>query len=365
MTVTPSQILKHIKRYLPKYTSLFTDFLTISSATMDANNVLTVTSLAHGKAPGDNIVISGGTTRNVLTAAVLEGATVKFTTTYGHDLIEPSQDNDDLTLTLSGFGSVWDGEHDIISVPNRENFNVPLPTGETLAPTLDGNQYLIYPVPGGAFAIDTVPTVDTFTIDLSAYPEQPQGAIDGLKIPGGFRISAAADYERAKALYSKIANDQPYLFLIMTDMDVAKDPYTLNDAVAGLTVQDERLLRLLQSFSTTVFIPTTDDLSGANAQELAFGTVQVALMYTLFCSEFETASSVKYLTVPVSNGSGEYNSSFYIHVYDWQLPMVINYSDGSLEIPESAFRDISQTSDINGDDQAQTENNTDLDDEPL
>lgn len=365
MSVTPTQIVQHLQTHLPLFTSAFTDFLTVSAASVGAGNILTVTSAGHGKAPDQYVVISGGTTRNELTTATLIGDTVEFTTAFEHDLTEPQLAGDDQTLELGGFGTVWDGTHDIFLVPNRQEFTIDLPAGEVAAPALDGNQYLIDALPSGAYPIATTPDLDTFTIDLSESPELPQGVVDGLEIIAGFRIAAAANFERAKAAYSKQPTGDPYLFVIMTDTDVSKDRHTLNDGVAGLTAQDERLLRLLQSFSTTVFIPTTEDTAGAGAQNLAYGSIMTALLSALFCSAVESESIIKYLTVPVGMGPGEYNSAYYVHVYDWQIPLVINYSDGLLVQSDVAFRDILQTLNFANDDQAQMINTIDLDDEPL
>lgn len=366
MSLTPTDIVKHLKEYLPRYTNAFTEQLTVTGAIMGANNELTITSIAHGKAPGTNIVITAGTTRNTLTAAVLEvDDTVTFTTVADHDLTRPILIDDTKTLTLAGFGSVWDGEHDIIDVQNRRNFNVNLPTGETLAPALDGNQYLIEDLARGVFPIDTVPTADTFTIDMSAYPSMPANTIDNISVLSGFRIASAANFKRAQEAYSKQGADEPYLFVIMTDTDVSKDRHTLNDGVAGLTAQDQRLLRLLQNFSTSVFIPTTEDLSGAYAQDTAYGEINMALITVLFGAPFYTDSAIKYLTVPVGHGPGEYNTAYYVHVWDWQAPTVIDYRNGFLEQDIAAFRDMEQRLQLLADQEAEMLSNINLDEEPL
>jgi len=362
--ITPSDIVKHLKTYLPIFTDKFTELLTVTAASITAGNILNVTSTAHGKSPGQSIVISNGTVRNSLTASSLGTGTVTFTTGTDHDLIKPSQPLDDQILTLAGFGNVWDGEHDIIDIPNRRNFTVNLPSGEVAAPPVDGSQYLIESLTFGVQTINTVPTVDTFTVDLSASPVLPIGTVDNLKVISGFRIAAAADFNRAQAAYSKQNTGEAYLFVIMTDTDVSKDRHTFNDGVAGLTRQDEMLLRLLQSFSTSVFIPTTEDLSGVDAQDLAYGSLFSALIRALFGYEPD-GSQIRYLNVPSGHGPGEYNSAYYVHVYDWQLPDVINYEDSFLEQPDVAFRDIAQTLKLFSDNEAEMIVNINLDDEPL
>lgn len=363
--ITPDTIVKHLKTYLPIFTDLFTVKLTITAATISAGNILNVTSSGHGMSAGDVFVLAVGTARNPLTSAVLvDDDYVKFTTVYDHDLTKPNLTLDDQTLTLAGFGSVWDGEHTIIDVPNRRNFTVALPSGETSAPSVDESQYLVESITPSVYTVATVPDVNTFTAILSNIPDLAIGTVDNLSIISGFRIAAAANFNRAVDIYAEQATGEPYLFVIMTDADVSKDRHTLNDAVAGFTNQDANLLRILQSFSTTVFIPTTEDLSGADAQDLAYSTLFTALNSALFGYPFNT-SIIKYRTVLSGHGPGEYNTAYYVHVYDWQTPFVINYEDGFLQTPDVAFRDIEQTLKLFGDSGTEMIANINLDDDPL
>ena len=48
----------------------------------------------------------------------------------------------------------------------------------------------------------------------------------------------------------------------------------------------------------------------------------------------------KAVSVPAGMGPGEYNSAYYTHVYDWQLPYIINFEDAMPHDDDSAFRDI-------------------------
>lgn len=365
--IIPSDIVRHLKTYLPIFTDKFTDFLTIASASIGAGNILTVNSVAHGLSASKNIVISSGTVRNPLSASVLDEDNVRFTTKFNHDLIRPSLPGDDQTLILSGFGNVWDGEHQIIDVQSRESFSIALPSGETTAPAVDETQYLIEDRSAGLKGVqevDTVPTADSFTVNITGVPELPIGPVDGLKIISGFRISAAADFNRAKAVYSKQPDGDAYLFVIMTDHDISKDRHTLNDAVAGFTRQDTMLLRTLQNFSTTVFLPTTNDLSGVAAQDEAYRPLYIALLASLFGFQ-EEDEAIQYVAVPAGSGPAEYNTAYYAHVYDWQSPGSLTYEDSFDQWPDVAFRDIAQTLKLFNDSEAEIKVNIDLDDEPV
>lgn len=364
--ITPIEVVKHLKTYLPQVTDLFTNNETVIGAS-SAGSVLSVNIASHGFNVGKQLILSAGTTRNQLDSSnIITPGCVTFTTVFDHDLIEPSQFNDDLTLELGGFGSVWDGTHNISTVQNRKTFDVALPSGETVAPTLDGNQYLVDNVGLGLQTVATVVDVNNFTIDISDLPPMPTGTIDGLQIISGFRISAAADFNRAQAAYSQQNQDEAYLYVIMTDVDASKDRHTIDDAIAGFTQQDLKLLRLLQNFSTTVFLPTRDEITGADAQTLAYGQIYDALNRVLYGFGFtDQESAIAYVTVSAGHGPGVYNTAYLTHVYDWQLPAAITFENGFNMQEDVAFRDIEQTLFLNGDEEAPLIANTNLDEEPL
>jgi hypothetical protein len=212
--------------------------------------------------------------------------------------------------------------------------------------------------------IATVPTVDSFTIDYSSVPSMSVSVIDNMTIIDSFRIYAAADFKRAQAVYTKQTAGDCTLFVIMGDGDVSKDRHTLNDGTAGLTKQDLGKLTILRDFSTVVFIPTGADLSGADAQDLAYSTILIALLKTLFgFTDFAGGSAIQYLAVPTGDGPTEYNTAYYGHAYGWQLPHTVTYEDGFLQQQSVAFRDIAQTLKLFADDEAEMTTNINLDDE--
>lgn len=383
MSLKPSEIVTHLKKHLPRFTDLFTESLNVTAAAISSGNILTLTSVGHGKSPGQYVVISAGTVRNLITASTLIYPSVRFTTAYDHDLTQPSLPNDDWYLNMGGFGNNWDGQHEIVDVPNRRNFEILFPTGAIISgggigfpltfpitfvgysPVISGTEYLSEPIPKGAYPIATTPDLDTISIDLSAARTLPEGTVDDIKVVSGFRIAAAADINRATDIYSKQATGAAYLFVIMTDMDVSKDRNILNDSIAELTRKDLLFLRLLQSFSTTVFLPTTEDLSGIDAQELAYDEVFTALLKTLYGYSID-GSMYKAVSAPAGMGPGEYNSAYYTHVYDWQLPYIINFEDAMPHDTDVAFRNIDYSHIINGDDTDDvTIDGIDLDEEPI
>ena len=353
-----------MRTYLPVFTDLFTEYVAnITLVSTTATEIVVTTSSAHGLTVGGKVVLSGGKVLNdVANVAIVDDQAV-FTTTYDHDLIMPSQINDDQTLELSGFTpSVWDGTHDIKGVANRRTFTIDIPTGETLAPSANGDLLENRNDWWGMQTISAATTL-TFSITLSGSPDLPIGTIDGIKIIKGFRIYATADFQRAQAIYTKQASQKACAFIIMTDGSISKDANTMNDAVAGFTKQDLSVLRIQRNFSTAIFLPTDDDLSGSAAQDLCYDSIYTSLLFTLFGYEANDGSAISYGAVPTGDGPGIYNSAYYAHIYDWQLPGVLTWQDGFYQANDVAFRDIEQT--LTQFQYGELISNIDLDEEPL
>ncbi len=354
--------------FLPRLTDIFTSSYLVTGCT-SADTTLSVNIINSGVAVDQQVILSAGTSRNELTTAVLSAdeTSVIFGTLYEHDLITPSQVNDDQTLTISGFDSDdWDGEHDIGYVKNRMFFEINLPDGITTAPTLDGDQYLSASVDLGLQTVATLVDNNNFTIEITDVPSMPTGTVDGLEIIYGFRIAAAADIARAQAAYAKQNQDEAYLFVIPADVDVSKDRHAQSDAIATFTRQNLMKLTVLQNFSTVVFLPTKTDTSGANAANLAYGDIFTALLRTLYGYSFEdTETAANYATVSNGHGIGIYNSAFLTHVFDWQSSAVITIDNGFDMAIDVAFRDIEMSSFLNDDDYAEMSVSINLDDDPI
>jgi hypothetical protein len=365
--LTPSQIVAHLKTYLPLYTDKFTVSLTVASASMGASNVLTVTSTGHGLTVGRSVVLTAGTIRNPLTASQLDGDNVEFTTKNDHDQTAPQLEFDQDTLTLGGFtggDTAWNGTHDIEEVANRRNFTIALPAGETLAPSVDESQYLQERIFTGVYEVVSVPDADTFTLSIADMPTLPTGTVDNLAITTGFNICAAANFQRAEAIYTEQDPADAYLFVIMTDGAISQDRHTFSDAHAAFTPQDENLLTALRNFSIAIILPTDDDTSGSDAQDEAYGDLYTALLKTLFGYEI-TGQPIPYKAVPTGDGPTAYNTAYYGHVYDFQLPSTLTIEDGFIPENNVAFRDLELALKLFADPEADFTANINLDDEAL
>jgi len=235
-------------------------------------------------------------------------------------------------------------------------------------PSLTG-AYLLESRTAGVVGVQTVatlPSATSFTFDVSGVPSLPTGAIENIKIITGIRVYGAADIERAQAAYTKLAAGKAALFVIMSDADISKDRHTLNDGIAAFARSNIGKQIILQNFSTTVFLPTENQLAGHTAQNQAYGEVYRALASVLYGFEFDDPDTKQpYVCVNNGHGPGIYNSAYYTHVYDWQVPSVVTFENGYNLSPDVAWRDIVSSWALNSDDAAQLALNIDLDIEPI
>ena len=371
--ITPSMIVEHLGRYLPRVTNLFNDEIAATSASVGSGNVLTVvTPDPHGLSVGSPVTVSSGLVEVKINSAIVVNGFATFTTTSDHDLTEPRQADDLREITLAGFSdSAWNGTFEISDIPNRLNFTVPAPSGAS-APTLNGGEVLRIERSVSVFGIQTVSTVpdaNTITINLgSNTPDMNGVTLHALKIVTAVRVSGAADIKRAEDMYTRRGNNELWAFVVMTDLDVSKDRHSINDAYATFSVQDEMRLRLLQNFGVLVFFPTDNSVSGATAQELAFGEVYRSLLQVLYgFTGFATdEDGSTFATVSTGHGITEYRKAYYMQAYEWQTPVDITVDNGWGFWESVAFRDIGGSLSMNTlDNEEKFTLAIDLDDEPL
>jgi hypothetical protein len=367
--INPTDIVTHLQAYVPAFTDLFSETVT-GTATANGITVTVTTSSAHGLSVGRKIAIAATGYRNSIASAVDNGdGTIRFETAQEHDLTEPKAYADPTTLRLGGFAnSAWNHTFTIVSVPNRKFFEVEFPAGESDVPSLTGAYLLESRTAGvvGVQTVETVPTATSFTFDVSGVPSLPTGEIENIKIITGIRVYGAADFERAQAAYTRLAAGKAALFVIMSDADVSKDRHTLNDGIAAFARSNIGKQIILQNFATTVFLPTEKQLAGHTAQNQAYGEVYRALASVLYGFEFDDPDTKQpYVCVNNGHGPGVYNSAYYTHVYDWQVPSVVTFENGYNLAPDVAWRDIVSSWALNSDDAAELSFNADLDIEPI
>lgn len=332
MIVTPSMIVSQLQECLPKYTDIFYDSVTVTAASV-ASNVLTLTIPGHSLQVGNQILINTALIRNKITAVSLTGDdTLRFTTEDVHDLTAfmserpGNQWPPGASVTIENL-QIYDLDTTAAGVPSNTMFET-IP-GYSL-PTLSEDEYLLENRSLGAKGFQEIVSVttDTITVNLTGVPDIPDGDVIITEILTSIRVSMAPDFERAKKAYTKQSSGKAWLFVIMTDREPSKSRNNTDDAIS-LPESGIAELNILAGFSTVVFLPTDDQLTGTVSQSLAYSDIFTTLLTCLY-----TWNGVGYS----GDGIAEYNTAYYAHTYDWWVRQRIDYTDGYENDSTVAFR---------------------------
>lgn len=340
--IIPSQIISHIQRNIWRFTDAFSVELTVNSqSVIDARTIQIVTDSAHGLAAGKSIICKNGLIENAITAVDAVGDNLEFTTAYIHDLTNTDGPLDEVNLLLSGFtDSSLNDSFNIQTITAENKFQIINPLAGL--PTLTGSELLLENRPlgvTGLFEIVSVIDAVTFNVEIPDYfPDIPLTGVREIEVVKGFRVAGVESPERADQIYTEQNASDMWLFLVMGDTEASKDRHTLSDAVMDSTYQDDMRQKFLQNFDTHVYIPTSTELSGIKAQELAYGEIFNSILYTMFGTLFEDENSRQnLLTVSQGHGPGLYNTAYYTHIYSWQQPTQITFDVG---IQGKVFEDV-------------------------
>ena len=324
-SLKPSTLLKHLRTYIPRLTPLFSNNITVVGLIIDgATQTLRITSTAHGLLNGASINIVNALLDNSITAVSAftdtDGTTgFRFTTSKEHDLTLGYEDN--LTngqIQLRGFtNSAFNGYFDLYDVPSLNTFEI---ASSLTIPILNGNEVLREQREfglNGTFIIQNV-TLNTYDVLLTGLPAFCALAVPQINIITGYKISCAADFARAQAIYTKQATNGYWMFLIMDDAIVSRDRNIKTDAVNTFSAQNEQRMRVVNKFAIDVFIPSSNDLSGSQASELAWGSFLEYLIGVMCGIPIETFEDTLYLTSFIDHATLEYNAAYYGHGYSFE-----------------------------------------------
>lgn len=370
--ISPKQILNHIRVYLPFFTDIFSETMTASAVGVGGTTVQ-VTALNHGFAPGNQFIISFGRFQNPIISIVDNGdGTARFQTEFDHDLTEPKKYLDPVSLKLANFNEPeWNGEFEIVCVPNRRFFEVSFPDGINTLPT--GAGYLDEYRSAGIVGVQTVSSVidtDNFTFEAENVPNFPIAPINELKLLRAIHVYGAAEVERAEKAYAKLQSSNvasPAVYVIMDNVTVSKDRHTLNDGVASFNRSNIGKQTLINEFMTIVFFPTNNNTTAFNVQNEAYTTVYKALASSLYGFAFDDPeTAMRYVCVNDGHETGVYNGAYYTHIYHWQVPTVVVFENNGWGLqPDVAWRDINSKWRIDKEIEDHFLLNVNLDEEPL
>lgn len=352
-------IVNQLSSYLPFYSSYFSDTTTISSVSFSNGTVTIVTDDSVSLEIGQYVFIT-----DVVPLVTIQNLTV---INENQLLIETSIDNG-LTTTfdfktqisrtptgnipkayLRGFTDTqYNGSFSIVDVPNRFNVIVQLPFTPTTMPAIEGfiekyaaNNY------DGYHAVSSVINDTTFTyeIDPTAIPITTNEGIVNYNI----RISAAINIERVLKSYTAQNPSKYWLFACPDRIRVSKDRNIPNDSLTVFRLGQSLRQLLIEPFYLYVVVPTSTQLSAADAYD-SLNDVLYSILKSLllFNTPSQTAVNSLYTLCFDNMDVFEYNTSYLVGVYSFFGNSVLTYRDSFNYKTNAPFRDVDMTMNVEG-----------------
>jgi hypothetical protein len=351
---SPSAIIGQLTQYLPELTNMFNQQAAVSAVVSgNSPQLLTITLANHGFSTGAWVVLTNSLVNNPIIGVsqhfAADGVTniLRFQTQAPHDLIcnnnlfPPDAD----PVTMIGFADPGlDSTLTTIDVSDRYHFDVVYPT----MPTLTGSETLQLPIStglNGPWQI-TVIDINTFSITLNNAMYIQPGNVPQLNVNWGFNISGTPDWKTAMSLYTPQSPPKNnWIFVIMGDCRAGKDPNILSDAKQTNTSVTEQRIKMINTFSLTVLLPTNQSFSGAEAEELCWNEILFNLIQVMSGVNFPTTLNSDYITTLISHGIVAYNTAYYAHNFEFEYVYeVANIDTWSDNFQESiALRQINMS----------------------
>lgn len=337
-------IVNQLAKVLPRVTDIFSTTLAVDSVSNVGRTVTVGTIGKHGLVNGQGIIVSGTSQLYELATLTQADGIAQAETLADNDLTygDPARPN----VLISGANETdYNGIKPLLAVSNRRQFAFQVPISTTSPAT--GTIFLnddFRSVFNGNVAVAVVDST-TFTYEVpDSLPEPQDGTINGdnMSIRTSARVARAVDIEKAIASYTEQPEGKAWCFVVLGDQVINRDRLIYSDAAQAVSKSDHIRMREIEPVELFVFIPTTQEISGADAKDLCSGEIKVAVLKSLFLFKVpsQTTDRVWSKLTPTENGTHGYNNAYYIHRFGFEQLIDLVVADGVEEDTDRAFRDI-------------------------
>lgn len=358
-----ADIIRQLIAVLPTLTNKFTERLDVILITQAAGLVTALTGDPHGFETGDLVNIAGAIAPINITNMVRNGGIVTATTNENHDLTLGFQK----TIEITGANETeYNGIHPLVDVQNRRTFSFSI-VGTPASPAtgsillFDGAERGY----NGRFAI-TVISATEFTYAIVTDPVSPARGF--ASVHSKFRISGAADIGRIIESYSKQPPQNSWLFVVRGPGSVNKTRQQDNDATFIPVAMTAFRQLMIKKFELYWFTPTISEIGGRVASDES-EEIEKLLIKALCGVNFPFLFDVcdEYQMSYTGERLFEYNGSFYVHEFSFEITAYITNPDIIFPSLNVAFRDIELgvKSQFGDKESSALTVDVDLDDEPL
>lgn len=363
-----SDIVIRLSNTVPRYTSLFSESITVESAAVSGGVVTVVTSAPHGLITGEFVTVGSSTVRHTVSSLTHEGdGVVTCVLATDHDLTEGWQP----TVIISGATQAqYNGTFTLLEVPNRRTFTYQTTSTPVISPAT-GTIYFHEKLERGINGTYQVTVTNATTFTYSINNTDLSLPITNATINGKPRIIGCATIDRFLKLYEQFGTNRNWLCVVMDDATVSKNrgiPTDVYNQSGGGTYTS---IQLIEPFSVMAIIPTKNDGTGIDAVDLAYDEVRNVIIKALNGYQFSSGLEEDTYTGATFKGHNFllYQNSFYMHEYQFETVKDITdfdgrFSDSGDQEPTRAFRDMILQS-LNDYDVTVQQTNINLDDQPL
>ena len=332
---------------LPQLTDRFTDDVEVESVARSGSEVTVVCSEAHSLEVGEAAVLTGAETPISIASFERTGAQAVITTATDHDLTDPVADE----VRVEGAAEPeFNGAFPLLKVLTRTQLRVSVsdsgPTSATGSPVLLGGESFLRSY-NRLFRVEAVPTPTSFVVLLDEALPDPRGDI---VVRGRPRISRTITPERILESYTEQQERDHWAFVVLGDAFASKSREIQSDAQDGLQRGNFYRQQLVQPFSVFVCFPVhkTPGEEGRDEAEVLLRP----LIRSLLLAKFDSGLAVG-AQGPVQFVGHElyaYNTSVYVHAYNFQVVNDVTFLDTIGHDPDVALRcvDLTQTPDVPG-----------------
>ncbi len=348
---------------LPALVDQFTTNIAVTSITSVGTTATVTTAAAHGRSVGNGVVITGAVTPVAIDTFTRVGVQGTITTLEDHDQ----------TTTVPGEAIIegateaeFNGTFTVIRVVNRRTILVAMidagPTAATGTPLLTNGESVIGQY-NGAHEITAVPSTTTFEYELGKTVYSP--ALGTIEARYDARVSTTITIDRMIDMYTEEPPNDYWLFVEVGDVLASKSRDVLSDAVDNTPRSGFLRQQLLQDVNLYLVVPTSDELTGAKARDVAEELFK-PICQSVLMDKFDTLltneepSPLQF----VAHGFAVYTSAYYMHRYSFQQVAELQRGDSVGNASDVAFRniDITISSDLGA---GELVSEIDLDEEPL
>lgn len=327
-----SEIIKHCQKTLPKYTSYFSDAISVTSLT-SVNNICTVvTEEPHNLKAGDLFTIEGAKVANKIVSLTQTRGLGTLITEHPHEVTKnsPLRDGDSTHIEIYNANEEeYNGRFLIMAIPNANviefSIDSDAPAVATGEPEIKEEVYATY---NGRQLVKEIIDDNTFTFALPYVPEATKATGD-IKIKNGIRITGDFSVTHAIKAYEEMETDELWGFVVMDGVSVSKSRVNFTDAISTFVKGADLNIDAIQDISFFIFVPTSSDYCWTDFVDLC-QDLRNPILKTLHNARFDSGVTDEdaYLSFVGDNPVDIEGTAYLVYQYKFQTTLNIYNEDG-------------------------------------